>query len=65
MNRRKFLKTTALATGAFAGFSLGAQEDALKINLSIGAAAAEPVPVDYLGFSAYRNGIGFHRCIIL
>lgn len=51
MNRRRFFKTAALATGGLAGIPVWAQESATKVRLSLGTAATSAVPVDYLGFS--------------
>ncbi|MGA2247089.1 MAG: glycosyl hydrolase family 79 C-terminal domain-containing protein [Verrucomicrobiota bacterium] len=51
MNRRRFLTTAALATGALAAFPAGAQESVMEVGLSFGPAAARVVPRDYLGFS--------------
>jgi hypothetical protein len=51
MNRRRFLGTAALATGALAGFPAWAQEGVTESGLSFGAAAARAVPRDFLGFS--------------
>jgi hypothetical protein len=51
MNRRRFLKTAALATGAMAGFPAWAQESATSVRLSLGKSATSAVPANYLGFS--------------
>lgn len=51
MNRRRFLKTTVLATGALASFPAWAQKNTASFRLSLGTTAANPVPDDYLGFS--------------
>ena len=51
MNRRRFLKTAALATGALASFPAWARDGAVSFRLSLGSTAANPVPDDYLGFS--------------
>lgn len=51
MNRRRFLKTAALATGALASFPAWAQDSSARARLSLGTAATSAVPVNYLGFS--------------
>ena len=51
MNRRRFLTLAALGAGALASTPVWAQEMTTKIRLSLGSAAASPVPLDYLGFS--------------
>jgi hypothetical protein len=50
MNRRRFLSLTALAAGALA-IPASAQDNATSFRLTLGEAAANPVPTDYLGFS--------------
>lgn len=51
MNRRRFLKTAALATGALASFPAWAQESVTEVSLSFDPAADRVMPRDYLGFS--------------
>ena len=52
MNRRRFLKTAALASGALASFPAWAQQESVaEISLSFDPAADRIVPRDYLGFS--------------
>ena len=52
MNRRRFLTTAALATGALASFPAWAQaESVAEISLSFDPAAYRAMPRDYLGFS--------------
>ena len=58
MNRRRFLMTTALAGGGLASLPLSAQETGVKVRLSLGAAAGNPVPLDYLGFSCETSQLG-------
>ena len=51
INRRRFLKTAGLATGALATFPAWAQESVGEVSLSFGPAADRAMPRDYLGFS--------------
>ncbi len=52
MNRRRFLATAALATGALAGFPAWAQEESLtEASLSFGTPTDRVMPRDYLGLS--------------
>jgi len=51
MNRRRFITLATLATGAWAGAPLYAQESAASFRLTLGGTAQKAVPVDYLGFS--------------
>ena len=50
MDRRRFLALTALAAGALA-IPVQAQERVSNCRLTLGTAAANAVPLDYLGFS--------------
>jgi hypothetical protein len=50
MNRRRFLALTTLAAGALA-IPVSAQESSANFRLSVGGAASDPIPPDYLGFS--------------
>jgi hypothetical protein len=50
MTRRQFV-AAALATSAMASFPFPAQPSGTPVGLSLGDAAAKPVPLDYLGFS--------------
>jgi len=58
MNRRRFLTTAALATGALASFPSWAQENLTEVSLSFGTAMARTVPRDYLGLSYETAQLG-------
>ena len=51
MNRRRFLKTAAMATGALASFPVWAQENVTEVSLSFEPAVDRVMPRNYLGFS--------------
>jgi len=51
INRRRFITTAALAAGALACLPSQGQESPGRLRLTLGPAAADPVPADYLGFS--------------
>jgi hypothetical protein len=58
INRRRFIAVVGLATGALAGVPLYAQESPTRFRLTLGNAANNAVPVDYLGFSCESSQLG-------
>ena len=57
INRRRFLALTALSTGALA-IPVRAQESSANFRLTIGTAAQNSVPIDYLGLSCETMQLG-------